>query len=101
MHVWLIVAGSHVVPEINHNNNDDDDYDWYFGSSCVLDGGTVPQPLYRGTSANQLTGTCSVDDGKTSSRCCPPPPPPPRRQNSAPAANSVVTDPCQYIPCLL
>ena len=80
-----------VQPEISHNNNDDD-YDWYFGSSCLLDGAA---PLYRGASAGHVTtGTCP--DAKAT--CCRPLPP--RRQNSAPAgATGVVpgvTEPCQY-----
>ena len=81
-------AGSHGVHvEINHNSVDDD-YDWYFGSSCVLDGGS--QPLYRGGGGvAQLTaGTCRTDAETT--RCCP------RRQHSAPGAiTGAVTEPCQ------
>jgi len=78
--VWFVWgAGSHGVHEINHN----DDYEWYYNSLNVVDGG---QPLYRG--ATQLT---AVDvDIKTAARCCS------RRPDDAHGAS--FTEPCEYGP---
>ena len=91
----VLFVGSHGLPEINHN----DDYEWYYGSLCVLDGGQPPAHLYRGggggVGGGQLTAGDAVD--VKAARCCG------RRPDDALCATSSVmtnfTQPCQSLCC--